>query len=409
MTDPFKNWREDQTVFDSVSIASMKKKVTQKHVERLRRQLRNHVADLLSPASFFSISELSNFLSSYKIPKSDLLKKHFCKIYEILDRDIGEFIDHLEASHFVSKSLNARENSRGVDPTTKKYTDWFSFLFDCDDEDEEDQLLFEISNRFFEFCFYPKTFGRFKKMLKNSEYYPILRMFYATMWSNMAETGWQHWHKKTLDSLKKLSYSGKEIIYVAGGTDIYQLIKHGIYNIRVIDPMLPTQPKYYSGNWEWFVKGEGKNFGVGEELAFDCGGKKITMKRVAYKPTKKRFTITLSNDKEETFCESVTEWHLLDSKKKLLGKIFFDRRLTGQEDFSPSTKQALLISFNELNFIAATKEHDGWGINPHKFKDNFVIYVKQLEKPVTKQVVCNIRHEIAQDDFAFISLGSCIN
>jgi hypothetical protein len=212
--------------------------------------------------------------------------------------------------------------------------------------------------------------------------------------------GWQHWHVDTLQALKKEADAGKEILYIAGGTDIYQLFKSGIYNIRIIDPMLPTQPKYYSDGWEWFINGD--------EATFSCGKKKLRMKRAGYKKIGGSFSLTLSNDKKVKIDKSITTWHLLDGKKKL-GEIVFERRLTDQKDFKVKKKQAILLSSNELYFIAAPKESDGWGIDPRKFDEKIKIYIKQLQKPVNKAIVCNMRYEIKQEEFAFISLGSCVD
>jgi len=209
--------------------------------------------------------------------------------------------------------------------------------------------------------------------------------------------------------LRKKADAGKEVVYIAGGTDVYQLIKHGIYNIRVIDPLLPSQPKYYSNNWEWFVKGKGPRFGVGDKFVINLEHKYISMERVDYERTGESISIKLSTNKNIRIEQSVTTWNLYDEKKNKLGQVVFERRLTDQEDFVTDEKKELLISFNELYFVAAPVDNDGWGIIPGEFDDSMQIYVKQLRKPVNKEIVCNLREEVKQTNFAFIELGSCVD
>jgi hypothetical protein len=406
--DIFKTWIEEQIVFGPIKISSMVEDLEKRNIEKLRRLLTRLSADLLATASFFDFSEIHQFISSYKIPTPKQMEKKFSPIYSLLDGDISKFIASLEKNNFSIELLNAREKKQGVNSVSKKHDDWMDILFGQDDDERKDEFLFNIANKFFEFCFYPETFDQFKKILSDKKKHPIARFLYSIMWSNLAEVGWQHWHADTIANLRKEADDGKEILYIAGGTDIYQLIKHGIYNIRVIDPLLPSQPKYYSENWDLFIKGNGDNYGIGEIFSIPCKDKKLTMKRISYEPTGGSLSMTLSNKKRVKINKSITKWHLFDDGEKV-GQVVFERRLTDQKDFEVKKSVAILISFNELYFVAAPKDSDGWGINPNKFDKDIKIFVKQLENPVNKDVVCNIRHEVKQADFAFISLGSCVD
>ena len=403
MKDVFKNWIEEQEIFDTMSLTDMKKKLRKQNINRLKRRIKALTVDLRTVSTFFHLTDMSEFLKKYSFPSKEEVEARFAEIYDLLDGDVETFIKSLQKSGFTNKMLNAREDNQGINTVTKKHDNWFEILFDLEDEDERDEFLFTIANKFYEFCFYPETFEKFKKLLENKETHPIVRMFYSVMWKNLGEIGWQHWHINTLTDLRKEHDSGKEILYIAGGTDIYQLIKSGLYNIRVIDPMLPSQPKYYSEGWEWFVTGE-----LGEEAPIPNLDKKIIMKRVEYKPTGGSFSIKLSTGEKVKIDKSITVWHLLENNRKI-GEIVFERRLTNQDDFKANNKQAILISSNELYFIAAPVDNEGWGIDPNKFDDKIKIHVKQLRNPVNKQIVCNMRYEIGQADFAFIGLGSCVD
>lgn len=407
--DIFKNWIEEQVIFNRIRIDSMSKHLPKKNLAKLKRRFSRQILDLQAMAGFFDISLLNDFLVNYSIPHEKEFSKKFAQIYSLLEKDIGQFIDYLRSNHLATASLNKMEKKQSINTVSKKHDNWFDLLFDQEDDEEKDEFLFTVANNMFEYCFYPETFFKFKKMLAEPEDYPIIRLFYSVMWSNLAEVGWQHWHGDCLMGLRKQAEAGKEVVYVAGGTDIYQLIKHGIYNIRIIDPLLPTQPKYYSQGWDWFIKGEGPEDGVGDRASIPCGHATLIMERVDYKEFDKTFSIELSNKKKETFNQSETVWEIRDKEKKLLGKVVFERRLTNQDDFSLAKNQVMLLSFNELYFIAAPRDRDGWGINPRRFDETMQIFIKQLEKPVNKEIVCNFRHEIKQEDFAFIELGSCIN
>lgn len=406
--DIFKTWKDEQDIYGQISISSMKKHLEKRNVNRMKRKFSFHLSDAQTIAGMFD-PKLSDFLQDYKMPSSKELESRFLKMYSLLEGDIDTFISHLVDKNFKSKRLNSVEKKQGVNAVVKKYTDIFDYLFDQEDDDDKDVFLFSVANKFFEYCFYPKTFPKFKKLLSSPDYHPIVRLLYSIIWTNLAEIGWQHWHVDVLCELRKHADKGKQIVYIAGGTDVYQMIKHGIYNIHVIDPLLPSQPKYYSQGWSWFIKGKGAKDGVGERVVVKFGNKKITMERASFKKTGKSFTMQLSTNKKETIEESITTWHLYGANKKLLGKLVFDRRLTNQDDFAYSPKRTVLISFNELYFVAAPKKQDGWGINPHKFDNKLNIIVKQLQKSVNKQIVCNIRYEVKQTDFAFISLGSCVD
>jgi len=407
--DVFKNWVDDQVVFNRVRIDSMFEQLSKKNITKLKKRMKKQIIELQAMAGFFNVSILNDFLARYSLPSEKELQRTFAHIYSLLERDIGQLVEYLRDNGVASEPLNKIENKQGINTVSKKHEEWVDFLFDQEDDEGKDEFLFTVANNFFEYCFNKETFLAFKKMLKTPKDYPIVRFFYSVMWSNLAEIGWQHWHGACLAGLREQADAGKEIVYVAGGTDIYQLIKHGIYNIRVIDPLLPTQPKYYSQGWDWFIKGEGPESGIGERALVPCGQKNLFMERIDYKAFDKTFTVQLSNKKKETFEQSETTWHIFDKREKFLGEVVFERRLTNQDDFDVSKNQVVLLSFNELYFVAAPRDCDGWGIDPKRFNENIKIFVKQLEKPVNKQVMCNMRHEIRQEDFAFIELGSCIN
>lgn len=379
----FQNWIEEQSVFQDVDLNKMSFYLRKQALGRLRKMYEKQYNDLQTLSVFFGLQTGCDW-SSKSVPFSEQdIKKHFSKLYSLLQDDIEEFINYLKNNNFCSQNINKQEEKQTIGLVIKKYNSFFDILFNSiDGEKKKDEFLFTVSNQFFEFCFFQKTSKKFQKMLKDASYYPILRMFYSIMWRHLAEHGWQHWHADALQVLKKEADAGKEIVYIAGGTDIYQLIKHGIYNIRVIDPLLSTQPKYYSQHWDWFIEGE-----VGEEVLVPHA--ELTMKRASQE-------------------KSVTVWQVRDGSGKDVGQIKFERRYANQNDFYSTSKRALLMSCNELYFISAPDEQEGWGIDPHAFDKSLNIIIKQLKNPVSKQVMCNMSYEGNQEEFMFIHLGTSV-
>ena len=272
------------------------------------------------------------------------------------------------------------------------------------------ELLFTLANRFFEFCFSSQTAPLFQKLFLNKQDQAIVRMMYAVMWEKLAGTGWKHWHKETLNALTQATNNGKTIVYLAGGSDIYQMIAHGVYSINIIDPQLPTQPKYYADQWDWLIKNnQSIDAGLDDTIVFN--ELNLVMKRTRYHETGDIFSMLLSNGSYIYLAQSITEWTLLDFEEKILGTITFQRRPTCQKDFELDEKKTFLMSFNELYFVALPQNLGGWGIEPAHFSQEFTMVIKQLRKPVTKATIGAMRNAslLNASDLKFIDLGTCVN
>lgn len=338
------------------------------------------------------------------IENEQLLLDHFKTLYPILQNDIDAFLDYLHNHKFSSRPVNRIEKNASHNPIINKYNSFIRMLVTHSEKYSEREHLFSVANNFFEYCFSPQTFSSFKKRLTSSYYHPLARLLYSVIWRQLAGNGWKEWHASCLQGLKKACDKGKEIVYIAGGCDIYQLIKQGIYNICIIDPMLPTQPAYYAEHWGWLVKRSSKNPGIGDCLQFTFKDKSVFMKRFAYQE-EGAFTCKTRCGIERSVPQSVTKWAVYEDNKRV-GTVTFDRRFCKQKDFLPHSSKQLLISFNELYYVTSTDEADSWNINPLKFKPNIKLLVKQLRKPLSKGVLCNMV-KADQLPFSFIRLGSC--
>ena len=343
---------------------------------------------------------------------TDKTKKRLCNVYSYLENDISGFIKYLKLHGFSDDWINKVERETNFLSIIAKYKNFVQLLFANSDPFMTQQYLFCVSNNLFEFCFHPATATEFEQLLKNPENYPIVRMIYSIMWNYLAGHGWKDWNKSVLSELKHLTQNGGTVVYIAGGTDIYQLLKYGIYNITVIDPVLPSQPDYYSDIWDWLVMSKGlnngsENNGIGDFVNYDFGDRRIVMRRTSF-DKKGFFQAKLSTGKTVNIAKSKTQWTIYDDLNNELGKVIFERRFCNQDDFVERDNRYLLISFNELYYIASNHFADSWGIDISKIGDNFKMFVKQLRRPIDKNVLRNIQ-KADNSDFSFIKLGSNIN
>lgn len=214
--------------------------------------------------------------------------------------------------------------------------------FLCADNDPKttNQRLFSIANYFFRYCFSEQTFDKFSDLLLEKSMHPVVRLFLSVIWVELAGTGWRFFHKNTLKLLKKEHQRGKRIIYVGGGSDIYQLIKQGIYNVTIIDPQLPSQLSFYAAGWQWLVKGEDSNFGIGDEIHFTFQDRNVVMKRIGFSQGD-TFRAHLSDGSQKTIKKSKTTWVVYDDHD--FGIMEFDRRFVDQSDFENHENKALFF------------------------------------------------------------------
>ena len=165
------------------------------------------------------------------------------------------------------------------------------------------------------------------------------------MWSNLVGSGWVHWNSECLNALKQESDKNKEIVYIAGGSDIYQMIKHGIYNIRVIDPFFPAQDIYNVDGHNWLITGD-----IGDTIKFDFSNKEIVMKRTGYKKLKENLIFALPGKNSVHVPKSETTWKLYENNK-FLGTVTFERRCTNQKDFD--------LQPNKIGYVPKGREDAG--------------------------------------------------
>jgi hypothetical protein len=404
-SDVFKKWSSWQQVLPDHNLAQT---FCQTNRAPAIKKCYEHNLTKLRPFSDFLTPLSDNTINKHGHHISTVLPNIFTNNLEDLttqaENNIHNFIKLLKVNGFTDVS-----NASMIEQINA-HTALAALMLAHDNEQTHLELMFALANRFFEFCFSLQTAPTFQQLFLNKQDHAIVKMMYAVMWDKLAGSGWKHWHQESLEELKQATDNGKTIVYLAGGSDIYQMIRHGIYSIHVIDPQLPTQPKYYADQWDWLIKNSTSiNAGLGDKIIFN--ELNIIMKRTYFHETGEFFSIQLSNGSHAYLAQSVTEWTVLDLEENILGKITFERRPICQKDFSLQANTTLLMSFNELYFIALPQNLGGWGIEPAQFPRNFQMIIKQLRKPVTKTMIGAMRNAalLNASDLKFIDLGTCVN
>jgi hypothetical protein len=328
-------------------------------------------------------------------------------VYALLDADFDAFVALLERSGFGTAALDRVDRQQRP---AVKYRPFLAALLDRDPVDGEPSraLAFAVANRAFEWSFRPATYARLRALIAKPAGRAIVRLLYELMRHFLARTGWAHWHEQALAGLAREHARGREIVYVGGGADLYQLIRHGLYRVRFIDPMLPTQTPYYAEGWDYLAKGAGRDGGIGDEIVFGKAGPgpKVTLRRTSYVEQGTLTEVMVPRPGRKTGVKtavprSTTGWTILDAGGKTVGAFTLERRFAVDADFRPD--RAMLMSINELNYVVSTRR-DNWSLNPRGFDKGVVIHVKQLRAPVDWATLQNLR--AVQDSELPFTFGS---
>lgn len=407
--DVFKKWIDIQEIMPDKNLATMADQLNDDFLASFKNQYEQS-APLLTSLTPLLDSITASHINSHgyflKAPMNDMLTSSLSNLYQLLQNDMPGFINLVKDSNFLANQTSRSQDSESFAHAIEKYHALLNLLFAHPNQVTRNHYLFAVANQFYEYCFNPKTFNDFCKLHQNKNIYPITRLLYATTWFNLAGNGWKTWHEDCLKALRQSAQQGKQVVYIAGGSDIYQLIKAGVYDIKNIDPQLPSQPHYYTQDWQFILHGD-----IGDTILFTFENRMIIMERTNFEVPGSTFKVRIATGEVLEIPHSRTTWTISDLGGNTLGQYVLERRLCHQSDFSNEPNKTILISFNELYFICAPTIISGWNIEPSQFDQNLSIVVKQLRNPITKQMAVNMRIAslLNTTDFKFIALGSCIN
>lgn len=398
----FDKWIQWQQVCEDCSLVKKPTQLTAEWWGNVQTRY-NKYNTMLQPCAYVLCDMTAKSINGQSIAPSISFqaKSSFNTIYTWLDNDMDSFLQYMLAHKFIDPAVNDYESKDDINNVILKYRRLFKLFLSDSDKHIQLKHFIALANRMFEYSFGLQTFPCFYQLLQDPTKHQLTRLLYSVMWFYLVGEGWKHWSEQCLRDIEREAKQGKEIVYIAGGNDIYQLLGRGIYRIRIIDPILPSQPAYYAEGWDWLVQGNG----IGDILKFDNGRKKLLLKRSAYQEHG-TFNASLSTGQSAALPLSTTTWTVYERNKKV-GSVIFERRFCKPSDFViNSKKQSLLISFNEMYFVALPDDMHGWGIGAERLPENLLLHVKQLRKPVSKQVMANIRQG-EYSPFMFILLGSC--
>lgn len=410
--DVFAKWYDWQAIMPDKDLTTMAQSL---HGETLKKHYLAGIHNLAEMTPFLDLLTASyinkdGFILRSAVPKE--IEQNFALIHKLIQDDMPALVKFLKASPMLTKELISGEQfSNNANQIIDKYSALFQLLFAHQDAAEAQKYLFTAANHFYEYCFQEATFPTFERMLLDPHDQPIARMLYTVIWYNLAGNGWKHWHEDCLKNLKTAADSGKTIKYIAGGSDILQMLNAGIFNIKNIDPELPSQPKYYANGWEFIIRSEAEDGGIGDQITIPLKNQNVIMVRTGFVLTGETFKARLNTNEIIEIPRSVTTWQIQDEHGTKLGEYVLDRRFCTQEDFVASENETLLMSFNELYFIGLPSFLNGWQIEPTQLPSDLNIIVKQLRKPVSREMIFNMRIAalLNATDFKFIALGTCIN
>ncbi|MFA5075235.1 MAG: hypothetical protein WC436_03985 [Candidatus Babeliales bacterium] len=413
--DFFKKWVQIQHVLSDIDLCEMKDSLNVVRLQDLSDRYATNLHFFKTLIKFFNLKTSNNFekmLFDSQLSYDKQLKENIFKIYDLIQKDFPAFVNLLKKNGFSKVNSSSEEDRININILEEKYNLLLTLLFIHQDPFKAEKVFFSLGNKIFNFCFYPETFPQYKELITNKNSSSIARLLVAFLHKTLVSFGWRWWHQNCLQEIKAKTDNGTELIYIAGGCDVYTPIKEGIYNIKIIDPILPTQEQFYVPNYQWLVETEVlKNFDDKIEFVFD--DKIIILKRTEHKILGK-FKAKLQNNQTLEIPESVTTWIVQDFKTlKELGKIVFERRFVKQSDFVVNKNKVILMSLTEI--LSAIEKpiktkfgviEQGWGIDVNKFDNNFSMYIKQLKSPINKQILQNMQWMCEHDmDLAFIKLS----
>jgi len=407
----FERWITQQFIFEEQDLNNFYINHQKVFTHAFKQTYTQNVSQLRTLVPF--LSKLTNNCINelgYKLePQMDVqMVGNLQTLQNLIESNTPAFIDWLKASNFVDNKLELEEVKKSSKYVLEKYKILSSLLFSTQNSVTQQETLFTFANSLFEYCFNDATCEHYTELLMTPKYHPIARYINTTMWFNLVGEGWKHWHKDCLTNLKADSKNGKEIVYIAGGCDFYELLKQGIYNIRIIDPFIPTQEKYFSEGWQFLLDGN-----IGDEINFGFDAKEITLIRnhdesSFYISTTPVNQTTETNKLPQTIKQKTITWLVVDKFGNELGNVIIERRFATKKDFEPSSTKTLLMSYCEAVYTSLPSIIEGWDIDISSFDKDFKMYVKQLRKPITKNHMLNIRlaSVINLASLEFINYGS---
>ena len=330
------------------------------------------------------------------------------RLYRRMDQDLPGFLRWLRDGAPVGTATPAAVARAHLDEDAlvewrKRYYTFVLALLDLHPDADQARLL--LAERLLRFMVDDASHEAHGALIASATALPLAVMLCEATWKGLSSTGWRLWRWETLQALRRRSEAGQEVVYVAGGSDLFQLLVNGVRHLRIIDPMFPVQAPYYCLQWEFLIRGRFQNGGVGDRIVIapfsvrtPTGIRKsptLVLTRTAFRETGVIDAGKMNNGAVCRLATGETRWRVEADDGSPPGTLIFERRFVTQADLVPRPDRVLLVSFNELYFLITPHADDSWGIDPRRFAPGLQIYVKQLRRPMTVPELLRLRHQLA--------------
>jgi hypothetical protein len=409
----FGKWHASQQVLVDQNLTTLSAKIASRYPQAFKGLYEKNI-NLLAPVVPFFAETTNSWVSrdGYSIPNEtpEAVKTLLGAHYLTLETNLPAWVEYMQKSAFLqpeNTDILEPEKPERYNTVINRYKASARLLLGiAGDEIWEQEYMLSLANRFFEYQFSPTTAPHYQRLFGSAASYPLLRFINVITWDQLVGQGWKHWHEKTLTTLKHHASQQGNVTYLAGGSDIYQLLRNTVYNIKVIDPFLPTQERYYSEGWKFLISAN-ENQQTPDTIQFGPECNSISMKRLSHEEGEP-FTMKLSSGEVANIKKSTTTWTVNDRNGTPRGSVVFERRPVTQTDFSPAPNTAIVMSYDEAVYSSLPDSLNGWGINSTEMDTDLKIYIKQLRSPITPGHLNNIRIAamLNASDLRFINLAS---
>ena len=157
----FEKWIKIQRVYEDSNITTMSQQLDDAFLSRFKTSFEKEFKNLKDLNHFLKyitgdqISEEGYFIAP---PLNNSMKESFKNIYSALQNNPIDFIKLLQNNNFSNEQVNTQEQSAHYDATVEKYKAFMRLLFPTLLDLQQDEFLFAVGNRLFEYCFNEKTF-----------------------------------------------------------------------------------------------------------------------------------------------------------------------------------------------------------------------------------------------------------
>lgn len=306
---------------------------------------------------------------------------HFCSLVD------AKNMNELFASIVTPRTLsccgvrNAKEHYASASATD--YATLMKVLFPGS---EGRNALVAFANSCFEWAFSPDLGTLYENIIRDVDAYVQSFFINAVMHNFLSDQGGVAWHNKCLEQLTQEFACGKKIVHFGLTDDVGALLEAGIYNIKVID----AGSGWMNFDDTSFFSRLVKKAELGDVYSFLSHHGRIYLECKKIETGKEReFHI----DHTSSFVAPTKHalWSVTDEQGQLKGVITIQFRPFNKYDFLIQDQAVLVMSYTDFVRAAFPRVFKGMGIDFALFPEQGRLYIRQLRKPITRDVMLSFQ------------------